>query len=141
LSNFFFKSCRKVVKNNQKVAKSCPESSQKVVKKLSKSCKKLQKIAKKLSKKLSKMNKKLSEQLSKILKRVRWRRRRRRRRRRIFVAPRPGTTLSHLVKMLLRKLVFTNYCLAIGQAGDFLTQMSKRFLKLCLSLVNVPQEP
>jgi hypothetical protein len=57
-------------KSYQKLSKSC----QKVVKKLSKSCQKVS----------------TSSETG--------RRRRRRRRRRRFVAPRPGTTLSHPVK-------------------------------------------
>jgi hypothetical protein len=64
------KSCQKAVNSCQKVAKSC--------KMLTKTC---QKVVKKVAKK--------SET---------GRRRRRRRRRRRIAAPRPGTTLSHLVK-------------------------------------------
>jgi hypothetical protein len=62
---------------------------EKVVKKLQKSC---QKIVKKIVKKLSNLSKSLvkKDQNSETG--------RRRRRRMRFVAPRPGTTLSHLVK-------------------------------------------
>jgi hypothetical protein len=66
----------------------------KVAKKLPKVAKKsCQKVVKKVVKKMAKLKKCKN---TKILKRGRRRRRRRRRRR--FVAPRPGTTLSHLVK-------------------------------------------
>jgi hypothetical protein len=61
-----------------------------MVKKLSKSLQKVQKVDKKLSKKFS--NSETS--------RRRRRHSRRRRRRRGFVVPRPGTTLSHLVKIV-----------------------------------------
>jgi hypothetical protein len=61
---------------------------------LSKSC---QKVVKKLSQKLSKSCLKVVNKVSKNYETGRRRRRRRRRRR--FVAPRPGTTLSHLVKI------------------------------------------
>jgi hypothetical protein len=64
----------------------------KLWKKVAKSCQKLPKAAKSC-KKVAKVDKKLS----KIGKNSETGRRRRRRRRR-FVAPRPGTTLSHLVK-------------------------------------------
>jgi hypothetical protein len=66
------------------------ENQKKFVKKLSKSCLIV-------DKKLAKSRQKVVKKLVKILKQVRRRRRRRGRRRR-FVAPRPGTTLSHLVK-------------------------------------------
>jgi hypothetical protein len=68
------------------------------------------KVAKKLAKSWQKVVKKLSKKLSKNGKIENWvkkdqnsetgrrRRRRRRRRRSRFVAPRPGATLSHLVK-------------------------------------------
>jgi hypothetical protein len=45
--------------------------------------------------------------VSKNSKTGRTRRRRRRRRRRRFVAPRPGTTLSHLVKMYKVKKILS----------------------------------
>jgi hypothetical protein len=42
------------------------------------------------------------------------RRRRRRRRRRRFVVPRPGTTLSHLVKKMLFYRSINNHCMSSG---------------------------
>jgi hypothetical protein len=67
---------------------------------LSKSC---QKVVKKLVKSCYKVLKKLAKSYQKVSKNSetgRRRRRRRKRRRRRFVALRPGTTLSHLVKRL-----------------------------------------
>jgi hypothetical protein len=61
-----------------------------------KSC---QKVAKKLSKNVKKIVKKLSNLSKSLVKKDQNSETgRRRRRRRRFVAPRPGTTLSHLVK-------------------------------------------
>jgi hypothetical protein len=97
------KSWQKVVKSCQKVVKNC----QKVVIKLSKSCQKAVKSCQKVVKKLSKLLSKLVIKNSETGRR-RKRRRRRRRRRRIFVAPRPGTTLSHLVKSIAQKKALLN---------------------------------
>jgi hypothetical protein len=65
---------------------------------LSKSCQKGQKVVKKVAKKDVKKLSKSSQKVS--TNSQTGRRRRRRRRRRRFVAPRPGTTLSHLVKTI-----------------------------------------
>jgi hypothetical protein len=89
------KGCKKVVKklsksfqSFQKAAKNCQKAT--------KSCKKVSKSCQKVAKKWQKVVKKV---VKNSVKGRRRRRRRRKRRRRIFVVPRPGTTLSHLVKI------------------------------------------
>jgi hypothetical protein len=83
------------------LSKSC----QQVVNKLSKSCYKVVKICQNFFKNLVKL--KCSGKFLKAgnSETVRRRRRRRRTRRRRFVVPRPGATLSHLVKIRLFRLI------------------------------------
>jgi hypothetical protein len=78
-------------KGSKKVAKKLPKNCHIVVKKLSKSCQKSCQKNGKIE------NWVYNDQNSETGRR---RRRSRRRRRRRFVAPRPGTTLSHLVKRI-----------------------------------------
>jgi mRNA-degrading endonuclease RelE of RelBE toxin-antitoxin system len=93
---FFFE---KIVLNGNKMSKKLSKSCQKVVKKLSKSC---QKVVKKLAKSWQKVSKlKNSQSPDKVTtaENSETVRGRRRGRGRIFVVPRPGATLSHLVKI------------------------------------------
>jgi hypothetical protein len=89
----------KVSKNWQKIVNSCQQ--------LSKFAKILQKVDPKLSKSWQKIVLKVAKSCKKIVKNSETGRRRRRRKRRRFVAPRPGTTLSHLVNsQLIKQLHF-----------------------------------
>jgi hypothetical protein len=91
------------IRREKKIVTKLSKNCQKVDKKLTKSC---QKVDKKLSKSCQKVVKKLSKSWQKVVKKIEFfseTGRRRRRRRRRFVAPRPGTTLSHLVKITRSK--------------------------------------
>jgi hypothetical protein len=88
MSNKLSKSCQNLSKNCHKVVKKLSKSCQKVGKKLAKSWQKVSKL------KICQSPDKVTT--AEISETVRGRRRRGRGRR--FVAPRPGATLSHLVK-------------------------------------------